>query len=200
MEIPAGATSCATTTDCPLLDLGFTPAGIAVDSSNNVWVTNDTSPGSVTEIPYNTTSTYCSSSSSCPTFSGFSNPVAVTTTGTTPWVANTGTGTADSPGIVEITQSSTCDSGSSGGCPSITQFTKPVGLAFDIHGNLWVVDAGTSTTVEITLPALASARCTTSTPCYQYSLPAVPEGVATDGLGNVWISLKNAQVIEYKPS
>lgn len=63
-----------------------------------------------------------------------------------------------------------------------------------------MVDAGTSTTVEITLPALASARCTTSTPCYQYSLPAVPEGVATDGLGNVWISLKNAQVIEYKPS
>jgi sugar lactone lactonase YvrE len=87
----------------------------------------------------------------------------------------------------------------SGGCPEITHFTQPVGLAFDTSGNLWVIDAGNSTTVEITALAIASATCSSSTPCYQYSLPAAPAGVATDSLGNIWISLVNAQVIEYKP-
>ena len=191
MEIPAGATSCATTTDCPLFSLRFSPTGIAVDSKNNVWVTNDTSPGSVTEIPYGSTTYSCSN---CTTFSGFSDPVAVTTTGTYPWVANSGTGSSYSPGVVEIVSS--CPSG---GCPSITHFTQPVGLAYDTSRNLWVIDAGNSTTAEITSSAIASATCSSSTPCYQYSLNAIPEGVATDSLGNVWISLKNAQVIEYKP-
>jgi sugar lactone lactonase YvrE len=74
-----------------------------------------------------------------------------------------------------------------------------VGLAFDTSGNLWVIDAGSSTTVEITLSALANATCSNATPCYQYSLPAVPVGIATDSLGNIWISLINAQVLEYKP-
>ena len=305
MKIPAGATSCAITSSCPLISLGFTPAGIAVDGSGNVWVTNDVTSGSVTKIPSSiasssnsvtcsssncptfsgfnsptgiavdgsgnvwvtnpsqgsvtkilsstassSTSVTCSSSncptfsgfnsptgivvdgsgnvwvtndvtsgavteissstassstsvicssSSCPIFSGFSNPVAITTTNTTPWVANRGSTGTYSPGIVEITGISPCVSGSSSGCPEITHFTNPVGLAFDTSGNLWVIDAGSSTTVEITLSALANATCSNATPCYQYSLPAVPVGIATDSLGNIWISLINAQVLEYKP-
>ncbi len=187
-EIPSGANSCSS---CKTFS-GFTsPTGIAVDSKNNVWVTN-TGNGTVTEITSGTTT--CSSSTNCPTFLGFSDPVAVTTTGTTPWVANSGTGSSYSPGVVEI--NSSCQSG---GCPEITHFTQPVGLAFDTSGNLWVIDAGNSTTVEITALAIASATCSSSTPCYQYSLPAAPAGVATDSLGNIWISLVNAQVIEYKP-
>ena len=247
LEIPSTATSCATTNDCPLISLGFTPAGIAVDSSHNVWVTNDSSTsgsvtkipvgntscsppsscptitgfnsptgiavdtsgnvwvtndsstsGSVMEIPFGTTTTSCSSSS-CPTYSGFSNPVAVAfnPTGTTPWIANSGTGTY-TPGIVEITEKPPCVSGSSSGCPEITHFTQPVGLAFDSSGNLWVIDAGTKTTVEITASAISSANCSSATPCYQYPLPATPEGIATNSQG-IWISLSNAQVIEYKP-
>jgi sugar lactone lactonase YvrE len=106
-------------------------------------------------------------------------------------VANRGTNNNYSPGIIEITSSSCC--------PEISNFTKPVGLAFDTSGNLWVIDAGNSTTVEITKPAIDSASCTAQTPCYQYSLPAVPVGVVTDSLGNIWISLASAKVIVYKP-
>jgi hypothetical protein len=169
-----------------------------VDSQNNIWVTNKTSSGSVTEIPFSNNSYPSSCSSSCPTYSGFSDPVAVVfNSGTTPWIANSGTGTY-TPGIVEITNTSLCVSGSSSGCPEITHFTQPVGLAFDSSGNLWVIDAGTKSTVEITTSAIASASCSSSTPCYQYSLPAAPEGIATNSQG-IWISLSNAQVIEYKP-
>ncbi|MDA8027513.1 MAG: NHL repeat-containing protein, partial [Nitrospiraceae bacterium] len=193
-EIPASATSCSS---CKTFS-GFTsPTGIAVDTSGNVWVTNDSSTsGSVTEIPFGTTT---SCSSSCPTYSGFSNPVAVAfnPTGTTPWIANSGTGTY-TPGIVEITEKPPCVSSSSSGCPEITHFTQPVGLAFDSSGNLWVIDAGTKTTVEITSSAISSAGCSSATPCYQYSLPAAPKGIATNSQG-IWISLSNAQVIEYKP-
>ena len=192
-EITSGTTTCSSS-KCPTFS-GSTyfsnPTGIAVDSKNNVWVTN-TGNGTVTEITSGITT--CSSSTNCPTFLGFSDPGAVTTTGTTPWVANSGTGSSYSPGVVEI--NSPCQSG---GCPEITHFTQPVGLAFDTSGNLWVIDAGNSTTVEITASAIASATCSSSTPCYQYSLPAAPAGVATDSLGNIWISLVNAQVIEYKP-
>ncbi|MDA8028504.1 MAG: hypothetical protein M0Z25_05955 [Nitrospiraceae bacterium] len=197
-EIPTSAISAAScsfsSSPCKTFS-GFTsPTGIAVDSNNNIWVTNDTSTGTVTEIPSNVIPSSTSCSSSCPTFSGFSYPVAVTTTGTIPWVANTRTGSSYSPGIVEIVSS--CPSGS---CSEITHFSKPVGLAFDTSGNLWVIDAGNNTTVEITNLAIYSASCTTQTPCYQYSLPAVPEGVASDSLGNVWISIATAHVIEYKP-
>ena len=134
IEIPAKATSCATTADCPLISLGFTPAGIAIDVSGNIWVTNDTSSGSVTEIP----SSASVSCSTCLTFSGFSDPVAVAmnTTLTTPWIANSGSGGTSPPGIVEITETSFCVSGFSGGCPVITHFTQPIGLAFDSGGNL----------------------------------------------------------------
>ena len=292
MEIPSTATSCATTTDCPLISLGFTPAGIAVDSLGNIWVTNDTTSGSVTEIPVSiashfTGTTSCPSSSCptftgfssptgiagdsnkniwvtntssnsvteipsgaascsscktfsgdfssptgiavdsnnnvwvtndssssgsvtkisstaaisgtcsptyCPTFLGFSNPVAVATTGTTPWVANSGSGGSYPQAVVEINNSCT-----SSVCPQITHFTQPVGLAFDPSGNLWVIDAGNTTTVEITASAISSTGCATSSPCYQYSLPSVPAGIATDSSGHVWISLQKAQVIEYKP-
>jgi len=120
--------------------------------------------------------------------------VAVALTGSTPWVANSGTGGSYPQAIVEIISSCT-----SSGCPDISHFTQPVGLAFDSSGNLWVIDAGTKTTVEITASAIASANCSSATPCYQYPLPATPEGIATDSLGNAWISLSNAQVIEYKP-
>jgi hypothetical protein len=166
-----------------------------VDSNHNIWVTNDTTPGSVTEIPYINNSYPTSCSSSCPTFSGFSLPVAVTTTGTTPWVANSGTGGSYPQAVVEINGS--CNP--TGVCPQITHFTKPVGLAFDTSGNLWVIDAGNSSIVEITASAISSASCSTSSPCYQYSLSSTPAGIATNSLGNVLISLENAQVIEYKP-
>jgi hypothetical protein len=297
MEIPKGTTSCATTTDCPIISLTFTPAGIAADGSGNIWVTDDTSSGSVTEITsaavsnascsscntYNTsgyfsspvgiaadgssniwvtnnsgnsvteitstaiknascsfscttfsnsstsyfssplgivadgsgniwvtndtssgsvteitsTATSCSSSSSCPTYPGFSNPVAVTapekndvpTSGGSPWVANYSGGS-----LAEM--DSTCSSQS--GCPVIKGFEHPVALAFDPSGNLWAVDAGTSQLYDITANAIANASCVSAS-CYFYSLPAVPLGVASDGLGNIWVTLQNGQVIKFTP-
>jgi streptogramin lyase len=195
-EIPYGTNLTSCSSGCTTFSGSSyfsSPTGIAVDSQNNIWVTNDTSPGWVTEIPSSAVSSASCSSSSCPTYSGFSNPVAVSLTGSTPWVANSGTGGSYPQAIVEIISSCT-----SSGCPEITHFTQPVGLAFDSSGNLWVIDAGTKTTVEITASAIASANCSSATPCYQYPLPATPEGIATNSQG-IWISLSNAQVIEYKP-
>nr|EES52348.1 MAG: hypothetical protein UBAL3_94240141 [Leptospirillum ferrodiazotrophum] len=289
MEIPKDATSCATSTECPIVTLGFTPAGIAADGSGSIWVTNETG-NSVTEIPSGTSScnssstcptfgpgyfsspvgiaadgsgststiwvtntssdevteiklpaTSCSSScntfsgsshfsspvgivadgsgniwvtnetgnsvteipstatsncSSCTTYTGFSNPVAVAvvTSGGVPWVANSSQGSVYSPGVVAMTSS--CSS--SGGCPEITGFTQPVGLAFDSSLNLWVIDAGTSKAVEITASAISAESCKHD-PCYQYSLPAGPLGIATDKLGNIWITLQNGEIVKYTP-
>ncbi|MDA8027776.1 MAG: hypothetical protein M0Z25_02175, partial [Nitrospiraceae bacterium] len=148
MEIPSTATSCATAADCPLISLGFTPAGIAVDSSHNVWVTNDTSPGSVTKIPVGNTS--CSSSS-CPTLSGsfFSSPtgIAVDTSGNV-WVTDsTGNSVTEIPSSTASSFTSTsCSPPSS--CPTITGFNSPTGIAVDTSGNVWVTnDSSTSGSV-----------------------------------------------------
>ena len=106
MEIPKGATSCATTTDCPVITLSFTPAGITADSSGNIWVSNDGSTPSVTEIPK--TATSCSSS--CATFSGsgyFSSPVGIAAEGSgsniTIWV----TDDTSSGSVTEISKTAT---------------------------------------------------------------------------------------------
>ena len=287
MEIPKSATSCATTAECPIVSLTFTPAGItadgsgniwvtntssdevteikpgatscttfsgssyfsspvgiAADSSNNIWVTDDTSPGSVTEITttaisnkscfssscptflsyfsspvgiaadgsgniwvtntssgsvteISSTASSCSSSAACTTYTGFSNPVAVavaTSGGGVPWVANSGSGTYP-PGVVAMNLTYCLQSED---CPEITGFTTPVGLAFDSSSNLWVIDAGTSKAVEITASAISAESCKHD-PCYQYSLPAGPLGIATDKLGNIWITLQNGQIVKYTP-
>ena len=172
------------------------PVGIVADGSGNIWVTNDTSPGSVTEIKVGASS--CSSSADCPTYGGFSNPVAVAvvTSGGVPWVANSSQGSVYPPGVVAMTSSSPCTT--SGGCPEITGFTQPVGLAFDSSLNLWVIDAGTSKAVEITASAISAESCQND-PCYAYSLPAGPLGIATDKLGNIWITLQNGEIVKYTP-
>ncbi|EQD25354.1 MAG: hypothetical protein D084_Lepto4C00170G0001 [Leptospirillum sp. Group IV 'UBA BS'] len=187
-EIPKGTSSTSCSSSCTKFS-GSTyfssPTGIAVDSNNNVWVTNDSSTGSVTEIK--------SGSSSCTKFSGFSSPVAVATYSGSVWVANSGSGGSYPPSIVAV--SSSCSSS----CPFIKGFTTPTGLAFDSGGNLWVIDSGNNTLVEITSAAIGSTSCTTSTPCYNYSLPAKPQAIATDSNGNVWVTVTGAQVIEYTP-
>jgi hypothetical protein len=171
--------------------------GIAADGSGNIWVTNDTPSGSVTEITSAAVNASSCSSSPCTTYHGFSNPlaVAVSPSGGYVWVANSGSGTSYSPGVVAMTSS--CST-TGGGCPEITGFTKPVGLAFDSSSNLWVIDAGTSQAIEITASAISAESCKND-PCYQYSLSATPQGIATDSLGNVWITLNNGEIVKYTP-
>ena len=84
------------------------------------------------------------------------------------------------------------------GCPVIKGFQKPVSLAFDPSGNLWVLDAGTSQIIEITEGAISSASCQSGA-CYFYSLPSVPIGVASDSFGNIWVTLNNGQIIKFSP-
>ena len=111
-------------------------------------------------------------------------------------MANNSQGSVYSPGVVAMTSSSSCTT--SGGCPEITGFTTPVGLAFDSSSNLWVIDAGTSKAIEITAGAISVESCQND-PCYAYSLSAVPLGIATDTLGNIWITLQNGQIVKYTP-
>ena len=194
-EIKPGATSSCTSTSCTTFTSSSSsfssPVGIAADSSGNIWVTNDISSGSVTEIKPGATSS-CSSSY-CTTYNGFSNPVdvaAATAAGGVPWVANSSGGS-----VVEM-DTNQCLSQS--GCPVIKGFQKPVSLAFDPSGNLWVLDAGTSQIIEITAGAISSASCQSGS-CYFYSLPSVPMGVATDSVGNIWVTLNSGQIIKFSP-
>ena len=191
-EIKLPATSC--TSSCTTFSGSsyFTsPVGIAADSSGNIWVTNDTSSGSVTEIKSGA-SPSCSSTA-CPTYGGFSNPVAVaapSASGSFAWVANSSGGS-----VVEMDPNQ-CET--QNGCHVIKGFQKPVSLAFDPSGNLWVIDAGTSQIIEISEGAISSASCQSGA-CYFYSLPSVPMGVASDSFGNIWVTLNNGQIIKFSP-
>ena len=190
-EISSTANSC-TSSSCTTFSNSFSsPVGIVADSSGNIWVTNDTSPGSVTEIKSGA-SPSCSSTA-CPTYGGFSNPVAVaapSASGSFAWVANSSGGS-----VVEMDPNQ-CET--QNGCHVIKGFQKPVSLAFDPSGNLWVLDAGTSQIIEITEGAISSASCQSGA-CYFYSLPSVPIGVASDSFGNIWVTLNNGQIIKFSP-
>ncbi len=191
-EIKSGASpSCSSCTTFSGSSYFTSPVGIVADSSSNIWVTNDTSPGSVTEIKSGA-SPSCSSTA-CPTYGGFSNPVAVaapSASGSFAWVANSSGGS-----VIEMDPTQ-CET--QNGCPVIKGFKKPVSLAFDPSGNLWVLDAGTSQIIEITEGAISSASCQSGA-CYFYSLPSVPIGVASDSFGNIWVTLNNGQIIKFSP-
>ena len=105
------------------------------------------------------------------------------------WVANSSMANST---VVEFSGSQLGASGSP--TPAVTlsgaAFNSPEGLAFDLNGNLWVVNAGNSTVIELT----ANKLLVSGSPTPAVTLSAAggslngPVGLAFDPNANLWVA------------
>jgi sugar lactone lactonase YvrE len=180
-------------------------SGAAFDHDGNLWVVNDNSN---TVVEY-TTSQLGASGAPTPAVTldlganAFSYALAFDAQGNL-WVANNGAGT-----IVEFSPSQLAVSGAPTPVVSIVDgqpFTnEPIGMAFDVHGNLWIANNVANTVVEY-----AASQLTTSgapTPAVTLSGTALdwPYAVAFDSTGNLWVSnlayySSPGRIVEYAAS
>jgi sugar lactone lactonase YvrE len=168
------------------------PAGVACDSSNNLYVTDSrgnqirkiTPAGQVITI--------------APGSSQFSNPqgIAIDAAGNV-YVVNTSASTIDKitpDGAVAVFVGSTNVTGSDDGNGTAARFKNPTGLGIDPAGNLYVSDTGNHTIRRITpaggvitfagVPGSAGAIDANGTAA-QF---AAPQGLAVDSSGNVYVA------------
>lgn len=88
-----------------------------------------------------------------------------------------------------------------GSTPPALVTLKPVGIALDGAGTVWVAGQGGNGNLGVTppgvLPIIPSGAPTTATPYASPSLAAGTVRVAVDGSGNIWVLLANNTVTEY---
>jgi hypothetical protein len=86
---------------------------------------------------------------------------------------------------------------------AVPAFNAPLGIAFDGAGNLWVVNNGTTTIVEISAAQLAAAGGVTPATATTSLLSSLVGGLATinnpwgilfDGSGNMWFTNEQVSV------
>jgi len=150
-----------------------TPGSIAVDASSNVWASNQSSPGNLSEI---TSAGSAISPSTGYTGGGLEGPagVAIDASGNV-WVANhlgqslsefSSTGSAVSP-----------SSGYTGG-----GLNGPIGIAIDASRNIWAANANGNSLSEFT----SSGSAISPAAGYTGGGLADPVGIAIDTSSNVW--------------
>jgi sugar lactone lactonase YvrE len=155
------------------------PAGVAVDSSGNVYVV-ETGNSSILRIsPSGTVTTLLNSGN------GLSSPegVAVDSSGNV-YVANTGSNQIleDSGGTITT-------------LASAFTFNQPTGVAVDSSGNVYVADAGANSIEEI---SHSSGTVTALGTSYVF---AGPDGVAVDSAGNVYVAdTASSKIVEISGS
>ncbi|MEM3744472.1 MAG: hypothetical protein QW759_01385 [Candidatus Micrarchaeaceae archaeon] len=155
---------------------GFSPIGIAIDPSGNVWVTG--SLGDVTKLS--------SSGAIIGTYSVGSEPqgIAIDPRSGNVWVADYG-----SDQVTELSSSGAIiGTYSIGGAGPPWVPTAPYGIAIDPRsGNVWVTDYGTNQVTE-----LSSSGAIIGT----YSVGGGPTGIAIDPRsGNVWVVNSNSGTV-----
>jgi streptogramin lyase len=164
---------------------GYTPEGIAIDGSGNVWLTNFNS-NTVSEFKYDGTplspnsgtcsNHYCSAGLNQPT------SVAIDIYGNA-WVANF---QADTIGV--LTDWSISEFNSSGlgisGPPGYlgSGLDQPYGIAIDSTGHAWIANFGGNDLSEFT----SSGTPLSGANGYTGDAIVEPAGIAADTLGNVW--------------
>jgi len=148
------------------------PAGIAIDTSGNAWVTNG-SGFSVVKLPS------LSSSFATTTYSGgyLLSPrgISIDRSGNV-WIANTGGNT-----VVELSSAGTVLSGSGFNGGSIS---TPVAIATDSAGNAWVANFSGNSITELNATGTPSG----SSPITGSSALSEPSSIALDSSGNVAVA------------
>jgi hypothetical protein len=147
----------------------YTPGGVAVDNSGNVYLTDD-SYGDLIEVTGTTPTTI---------LSGFSTPGPVTV------AANGNVYLADKTGVYEVPAVGT---GWGSKIVLSSAVSAPQGMAIDSKGNLFVADTGHSQILEFgndnDAPG-ATAETVVSIPGQTLSSPT---GIAVDANGNLFIA------------
>lgn len=149
-----------------------TPAGVAVDSSGNVWVAN---AGNASITEFGTDGSYQTTVSN----GGLLEPTHIAIDGSgNLWVSNSASGTNT---ISEFNSTGTAITGSpfSGG-----GLNTPEGLAVDAQGHLWVANSGANVLSEFNV---SNGSPVSSTGYTTASLSTATE-VAVDDNGLVWIT------------
>ncbi len=84
----------------------------------------------------------------------------------------------------------------------------PDGVSVDSSGNVWVVDSYNNRVLEFVPPfsngmnaslVLGQSNFTSITSAVTQSGMYIPQGVAVDSSGNVWVADSNSRVLEFKP-
>ena len=186
LSTSTGSTSCQVTGTykCTTYSSnGFNwPLWVAIDGSNNLWVTNGASNTIVELSDSGTTIGTYVADSVTPAASATEEGVAVDHNGNI-WVANNACCSTGQGTVTELSSSGAVIGTYEVLPPPLTQYAQPFGVAVDHNGNIWVTAAGGSTVTELSTssgsPCLASG--TGNYKCNYYGLgQSAPWGVAVD--------------------
>jgi sugar lactone lactonase YvrE len=190
VEFTAAQLASGTPTPAVTITSGSTGSniGVAFDASGNLWVASN---GSVVEYAGSQLGKSGSPNATVSLSGGsISSPegLAFDASGNL-WIANAGNST-----VAELTTTQLTASGSPTASVIISApgsaLTRPVGLAFDASGDLWVSNSTPNTVVEYTPVQLAA----TGDPAPAVKLSSVamslsaPQFLAFDGAGNLWVA------------
>ena len=183
------------------------PAGLAFDLEGNLWVSNGTANTvvefSATQLHFSGTQTPAVTIGASAGSLNAPLAIAMDTLGDL-WVANANAGT-----LVEFTPGQLGVSGTP--TPAVTlsaaagSIVGPVGLAFDVDGNLWVANGNTghNTVVEFSGSQLTASGAPTPAVVLSASAGSLasPTGLAFDNSENLWVANSAApSVVEFTTS
>ena len=162
--------------------------GVAFDPGGNLWVASN---GSIVEYSASQLGT-SGSPAAAVTLSGnsISSPEGLAFDGSgNLWVANAGNSTVTEFGTAQLATSGSPTPPVVISAPG-SALTRPIGLAFDASGDLWVSNSTPNTVVEYTPAQLVG----TGDPAPTVKLSSVamslsaPQFLAFDGGGNLWVA------------
>ncbi len=161
-------------------NVGSEPEGIAIDASDNVWVTNfngGNSPGTISRIT-------TSGTPNTTTITVGNGPlgIAIDHSGNV-WVTNNQNGLNPGTTINEVTPSGAL-------AMTVTVAQYPQNIAIDGSGNIWVVNASNSAPPGTSISVVTTAGSLVTTVSFGSVMGGM--GLAISGTGDVWATNQGA--------